>query len=107
MDPAMRERTVLLAVSVDGPDRMQLMVDRVREEFGVELDYAILLSDPDHAVIDRYGLLNDPDGRGRSLPHPTTLVIDREGMVRWRFTEVDYRLRPENADIVAALEALR
>lgn len=65
-----------------------------------------LLSDLDHRVIDRYGLLNDKSQR--PIPHPTTLVIDRKGLIRWRFTEVDYRIRPANADIlqqVAKLEA--
>ncbi len=57
-----------------------------------------LLSDPDHRVIDRYGLLNDK--AQRPIPHPTTLVIDRKGVVRWRFTEVDYRVRPSNEDIL-------
>ena len=102
----MREGTEILAVSVDDRERQQLMVERVREEFGVELEYT-LLSDPDHAVIDRYGLFNADEARGRPVPHPTVVVIDRAGVVRWRFTEVDYRVRPENADIVAALGALR
>ena len=65
-----------------------------------------LLSDQDHRVIDRYGLLNDK--AQRPMPHPTTLVIDRKGIVRWRFTEVDYRVRPSNEDIlkeIAKIEA--
>lgn len=57
-----------------------------------------LLSDADHRVIDRYGLLNDKSQR--PIPHPTTLVLDRNGIIRWRFTEVDYRVRPSNEDIL-------
>lgn len=57
-----------------------------------------MLSDPDHRVIDRYGLLNDK--AQRIIPHPTTLVLDRKGMIRWRFTEVDFRIRPSNEDIL-------
>ena len=79
------------------------MVDRVREETGgVALDYTFL-SDPDAAVINRYGLFNQDDPRGRAIPHPTTYVIDMDGVVRWKFTEVDYRIRPTNEDILAAL----
>ncbi len=37
------------------------------------------------------------------VPHPTTLVIDQEGVVRWKFIEVDYRIRPTNEDILTAL----
>ena len=89
----------------DGPEDLQRMVDRVAQETdGRAIDYA-LLSDPGAAVIRRYGLLNE-DAEGRLIPHPTTYVIDRDGIVRWKMTEVNYRVRPENDDIRAALEGL-
>lgn len=78
------------------------MIDRVAETDGRTLDFT-LLSDPDHAVIDRYGLLNQQDPRARPIPHPTTLVIDREGVVRWKFLEINYKVRPSNTDIIRAL----
>ena len=53
-------------------------------------------------MISRYGLLNEKDTRG--LPHPTTLVIGRRGVVRWRFTEKNYRVRPTNEMILEALK---
>ena len=82
------------------------MVDRVADETdGRAIEYT-LLSDPDAAVINRYGLFNQDDPEGRAIPHPTTYVIDRDGVVRWKFTEVNYRIRPENADIAAALAAI-
>ena len=93
-------------MSSDGPEELQTMVDRVAEETGgARLDYT-LLSDPGAAVINRYGLYNQDDPRGRAIPHPTTYVIDMDGVVRWKMTEVNYRIRPENADIRAALQAL-
>jgi peroxiredoxin len=80
-----------------------MMVDRVATETdGRAIDYT-LLSDPDAAVINRYGLFNQDDPQGRAIPHPTTYVIDMDGVIRWKFTEVNYRIRPENADIAAAL----
>ncbi len=84
-----------------------MMIDRVMEEYGVDMTSILLLSDPDHAVIDRYGIFNDAEPRGRPVPHPTTLVIDTAGVIRWKVTEVDYRQRPENADILQALELVR
>lgn len=96
------ETTRILAVSSDGPQDLQAMVDRVLEDYGRVIDHT-LLSDPDAAVINRYGLFNQEDPRGRAIPHPTTYVIDRRGVVRWKMTEVNYRVRPENADILAAL----
>lgn len=79
------------------------MADRVSEEFdGLPFEIT-LLSDPGAAVINRYGLYNQDDPRGRAIPHPTTYVIDREGVVRWKMTEINYRIRPTNEDILAAL----
>ena len=40
------------------------------------------------------------------LPVPATFVVDRDGVVRWRFAEVDYTRRAEPADILAALRTL-
>jgi hypothetical protein len=34
-------------------------------------------------------------------------VIDRDGIVRWRFVEVDYKVRPSNAAILEALAGVR
>ena len=93
-------------MSSDDPTDLQMMVDRVAEENdGLVLDLT-LLSDPGAAVINRYGLFNQDDPRGRAIPHPTTYVIDKDGVVRWKMTEVNYRIRPENDDILAALSEL-
>lgn len=81
------------------------MIDRVAETDGRRLEFP-LLSDPDHAVIARYGLLNQQDPQDRPIPHPTTFVIDRDGMVRWKFVEIDYRIRPSNEDIRSALDSI-
>ena len=98
--------TELIALSSDDPSDLQMMVDRVAEENdGLMLDNTFL-SDPGAGVINRYGLFNQDDPRGRAIPHPTTYVIDMEGVVRWKMTEVNYRIRPENADILAALNEL-
>jgi peroxiredoxin len=80
----------------------QRMIDRVAETDGRVLEFP-LLSDPDHAVIGRYGLLNQQDPEARPIPHPTVFVIDRSGIVRWKFIEINYRIRPTNEMILAAL----
>ena len=83
-----------------------MMVDRVAQETdGRALTYT-LLSDPGALVINRYGLFNQDSPPDRLLPHPTTYVIDMQGVVRWKMTEVNYRIRPENTDIAAALAAI-
>jgi peroxiredoxin len=96
-----------VAVASDGLEDLQRMVDRVREETdGRPIEYT-LVSDPGAAVIGRYGLLNEDAAPDRPIPHPTTYVIDRSGVVRWKMTEVNYRIRPENEDIRAAIDELR
>lgn len=91
----------------DGPEQLQMMVDRVAEDTdGYVIDFT-LLSDPDAAIINRYGLFNQNDPKGRAIPHPTAYVIDMEGRVHWKFTEVNYRIRPENEAILAALAEIK
>lgn len=85
----------ILAVSVDPHDKAQNMREKINDKAGQDFP---LLSDPDHRVIDRYGLLNEKSKR--AVPHPATYVIDRQGIVRWKFIEVDYKLRPSNEDVL-------
>lgn len=75
------------------------MREKIKGQAGA--DFA-MLSDPDHKVIDRYGLLNDK--ARRPIPHPATYIIDRKGIVRWRFVEVDYTKRPSNEDLLKEIE---
>lgn len=102
MSPAQQATTEILALSIDEREMQQRMIDRVAETDGRVLEFP-LLADPDHAVIDRYGLLNQPDLEAPPIPHPTTFGIDREGIVRWKFIEINYRIRPTNEQILAAL----
>lgn len=103
----LRSTTRIAALSADPPDRIRQIEEKVTPRTGAP--FAItLLSDPEAKVIRQYGLLNAQAAeRGRLMPHPTTFVIDSRGVVRWRFTEVDYKVRPENRTILAELEKLR
>lgn len=92
-------------MSVDDREGMERMVERISEEDGKEPRF-VMLSDPDHAVIDRYGLFNEGSPPKQPFPHPATYVIDMEGVVRYRFVETDYRMRPSNEDILAVLKGL-
>lgn len=92
--------TQILAVSIDSHEDSKKFIQTLKERFPAnELDFP-LLEDKDHKVIDRYGILN-PDGKG--WPHPATYVIDKQGVVRWKFIEVDYKKRPTNEQIMQAL----
>ena len=68
-----------------------------------------LLSDPQSGTIDRYGL-RDPAYEGKKvygIPHPAVFVLDRQGRVRWSRIETDYRQRPSNEEIRAAIDAIK
>jgi peroxiredoxin len=99
------QSTQILALSVDSPEDLQRMVDRISADDSLTPGFPFV-TDSDHRVIDRYGLFNADDPRGRQLTHPATYVIDMEGVVRWKFVEVDYKLRPGNEEVLAALAEL-
>ena len=68
-----------------------------------------LLSDPQHQVIDAYGL-QDPRYLKQSsagIPYPATYVIDKTGKVAWMRIDRDHTVRPPNSEIRSALDALR
>lgn len=72
------------------------------------INFAIL-SDPDHKIIDAYGL-RDPAYEGQKvfgIPHPAVYVIDKRGKVSWAKIESDYKQRPTNEEIRAALDSLK
>ena len=98
---------MIVGVSPDAVDKIRDVIPKVKAKSGKEFE-VILLSDANHAVIDRYGILNETAAaRGRFLPHPTTYVIDKSGVVRWKFTETDYKIRPTNRMILDELDKLR
>jgi peroxiredoxin len=99
--------TEILAVSPDTKENLRTMMGKIAAEDSIASDFPFL-SDIELSVINRYGIFN-PDGAGGGrfqVPHPATFVIDKEGVVRWNFIEVDYSIRPTNEQILEALEAL-
>ncbi len=102
--PEQRKKdTVVVAVSPDSLEDIVRIMPKVQAK--TNQDFVVtLLSDAEHKVIDRYGLLNEKAAqRGRNMPHPTTYVIDKTQTIRWKFTEVDYKIRPTNEMILAEL----
>lgn len=71
---------------------------------GLELTFLV---DPEAEVIDRYGLRNPdhPPSYGVA-PHPAALVIDRDGVIRYKRVDVDYKVRPAAAELVEAVRGL-
>lgn len=101
------EQIRLLAVSVDDHETTKKFIDKISSDGNGSVNFT-MLSDPDHKVIDSYGL-HDPTYDGTKfdgIPHPAVYVIDKAGLVAWSKVESDYKVRPSNADIRTALESL-
>ena len=67
------------------------------------------MSDPDHRVIDAYGLRDPAYTKQKfdGVPYPTVYVIDKEGRVAWSKVNLDYKQRSTNQEIRAALDSLK
>ena len=101
------EQVRLLAISVDDHETTKKFIEKISSDGKGSVNY-VMLSDPEHKVIDSYGL-HDPAYDGTKfdgIPHPAVYVIDKTGRVAWSKVESDYKVRPSNADIRAALESL-
>jgi peroxiredoxin len=111
LDDRLKRSTQILALSPDDVEGARKMVERQSKEQGGPPEFP-LLADSDHGVIDRYGQLNpelyknesNPDGY--IVPHPAVFVIDQNGVVVWKFTNTDARVRATNEQIVEALTPL-
>jgi peroxiredoxin len=63
-----------------------------------------MLVDQGLATTRAYGVLNE---KTRNMAYPTTLVIDRNGVVRYVRTDVDYTKRPPVSEVLAIVKKLR
>ena len=107
----------LVAISPQVPDESLSQSEKSALAFHV-------LSDQDARVASSYGvawqvpelilqhmrkdrgldLVHINNGNGSVLPIPGTFVLGADGVVLWRYVDVDYRTRAEPADILAALK---
>lgn len=90
----------VLAIAPDPPEKTRALIEKLRSSKDVVLTHRFL-SDPDLKATDAYGIRNA--GAKKPIPHPTTLLVDRDGQEVWRFTETDYEKRPTDDDIRAAV----
>ena len=103
MDNQHKDEVQILAVSIDRPEDSKKLRQKLRERSPDAYDFPFL-EDKDHRVIDRYGILN-ADGNG--WPHPATYIIGLQGIVRWKFIEINYRKRATNEQIRRELVKIR
>ena len=102
------ENVKLYAISVDPPEVSKEFASKLAADGKGEINFP-LLSDSDHRTIDAYGL-HDPaydGGKFAGIPHAAVYVIDKKGIVTWAKVESNYRERPTNDEIRAALNAIK
>jgi peroxiredoxin len=90
----------ILAISPDPNAKSQELAERLKARYR-------FLTDHDLAVTRRYGLVHAKGGNhGQDVPRPTTVVVDRQGIVRWLSLADNYQVRPDPADIARAVRGL-
>ena len=97
----------LYAVSMDKPAESREFAERIAKDGQGAINFP-MLSDPDHRVIDAYGL-RDPAYTAQKfdgIPHPAVYVIDKAGRVAWARVETDYKQRPSAQEIRAAVHGI-
>ena len=100
LSDAERAGVEVVAVSPDENAQSQRLAD------GLRVNYRFV-ADPDLAVTRRYGLIHRRGGPdGRDVPRPATVLLDREGVVRWLSLSANYQVRPDPRDVARAVRAL-
>ena len=90
----------ILAVSPDSNEKSQELAERLRARYR-------FLTDRDLAVTRRYGLVHAGGGnKGQDVPRPTTVVIDRRGIIRWLSLADNFQVRPDPAVVTRAVRGL-
>ncbi len=100
LSEAERAGVEIVAVSPDPNERSQQVAARLHLGFR-------FLADRDLAVTRRYGLLHPRAGpRGQDVPRPATIVLDRDGVVRWFRVARNYQVRPDPVDVLRIVDGL-
>ena len=90
----------IIAVSPDSNEQSQRLAD------GLRLAYRFV-ADRDLAVSRRYGLIHAGGGPdGEDVPRPATVVLDRDGVVRWLSLSDNFQVRPDPGVVLRAVRAL-
>jgi peroxiredoxin len=93
----------IVGLSYDAPETLAAFAQKTG------INYA-LLSDEKSAMIDALGLRDPAYAAGSfaaGVPKSSTLIIDKAGVVRWKSVASDYKVRPQNSAILAAVDSLK
>jgi peroxiredoxin len=102
------EKTRLYAISIDAASASNDLIKKIEKDGKGKINYSFF-SDTNAQTIDGYGL-RDPrykDEQVDGIPYPTVYVVGENRQIVWAKLEKDYKNRPTNAEIRAALEKLK
>ncbi len=103
---ALAEQKDLEVLYVLPSSQMNAKSLRFIDELGLR-ERVRFLVDPGSAAIDRLGLrLENAEPMEQGVPHPTTYLLDRAGVVRFADVRRDYPIWLDTALIVEALDRL-
>ncbi len=85
-----------MTISQDSPDDLR----RYAEKHDLDL---MMLSDPELKTGVSYGIINPEN---TSVPHPTAVIVDRLGVIRFVRIDKDFKKRPRPAELLAAIKGL-
>jgi len=90
----------ILAISPDPNEKSQELAQKLHARYR-------FLTDQDLAVTRRYGLLHAHGGhKGQDVARPSTIVLDRHGVVRWLQLADSIQIRPDPTDVARAVRQL-
>ena len=90
----------VIAVTSDAPETLR----QYKEKTGTRFP---LLSDSSSAAVDLYGIRNNWELMKRGVAHPSTFIIDRQGIVRFAEIRRNYLVRIKVSTIIQELNSIR
>lgn len=82
------------------------LLKTVQEDQGIEFS---LLHDEDVTHVNAFGIRNldyEPGHRVYGIPYPGIFLIDPDGVIKYKFSEESYQIRPDFADVLEAAASM-
>ena len=82
------------------------LLKEVAEDEAIDFD---LLHDANLKHVNAFAILNteyEPGDRAYGIPYPGIFLVDADGVIRYKFAEENYRIRPDFSEVLAAAAAL-
>jgi peroxiredoxin len=96
-DEFAKRHTRVVAVSVDGPDDSK----KTQQDF----PHLTVVADHDHKLVDAVAVLHAGAGEhGEDVAVPTTILVDKYGVVRFLFRPTNVASRLSASEVLAAVD---